>query len=340
MRQHLRLFTVCWISAVLVAGGCRRGDPPARYQIVVIPKGATHLFWRAVHAGAKKAANEHNAKAAPDQQVKIIWEAPAKEDSRQEQQDIVQRFTAQKVSAIVLAPTDRMTLVPSVKAALEKGIPVAIIDSGLQPSDDILKSKHYLGYIATDNEMGGRKAAAHLATLLKNKDKARVLLLPYQAGSESTELREKGFREEIKKHAHIELLESNQEAGATIDTAQKAAENQLALHKDLDGIFTPNESSTVGMLQALRAKGLAGKVAFVGFDSSQQLVAALKEGEIHGLVLQDPFDMGYKAVQRAIQALQGTPPSNLEHHTGLHVLTPDNVNDPGMQKLYNPPQPD
>src|SRR4051794_8295482 len=106
MREHLRLLTMCWISAVLVAGGCaRRGEPPASYQIVVIPKGATHLFWKAVHAGANKAAQEHNAKAPADQKVEIIWEAPPREGNSQEQQNIVQRFTAQKISAIVLAPT-------------------------------------------------------------------------------------------------------------------------------------------------------------------------------------------------------------------------------------------
>src|SRR6185436_10240172 len=116
-------------------------------------------------------------------------------------------------------------------------------------------------------------------------------------GSASTNNREQGFLDEMKKHPGIELVSTNKYAGATGDSAQKAAENLLAAYKNadgtlsIDGVFTPNESSTFGMLRALEAAKAAGKVKFVGFDASEKLVSGLSSGEIHGLVLQDPINM-------------------------------------------------
>ena len=98
-----------------------------------------------------------------------------------------------------------------------------------------------------------------MAELFKGKAKARVLLLRYQAGSESTEQREAGFIEELKAYPNLELTVPEDEAGATVDSAQKAAERVLSNHPEVDGIFTPNESSTMGMLQALRGLGASAR---------------------------------------------------------------------------------
>jgi ribose transport system substrate-binding protein len=240
------------------------------------------------------------------------------------------------VSALILAPSDRQTMVAPVTAALRKHIPVVIIDSGLEESAAITESKDYLGYVATDNELGGRKAAQHLAELLKDRPEARVLMLPYQTGSQSTELREKGFQAEIKKYPNITLIVSPEEALATVKSAQEAAERQLSNYPDLDGVFTPNESSTIGMLRALQSSKRAGKVKLVGFDSSDILISALRAGEIHGLVLQDPFDMGYQSVRRAAAFLHGTRPDNLVLNTNLQVVTRENMDSPEIRKLYQP----
>ncbi len=116
--------------------------------IAVIPKGTSHDFWKFIHAGAVAAARECG-------DVEVIWDGPAKEDLRHEQQQIVERFTTEHVDAIVLAPSDRRTLVHPVERAIEQQIPVVIMDSGLDLPNSVLLDDRYLGYIATDNRRGG-----------------------------------------------------------------------------------------------------------------------------------------------------------------------------------------
>jgi len=328
--HHLLVYFL--ISFLAAGGGCQSSARSVRYRIVVIPKGTTHSFWKAIHAGAKKAA-------AGRGDVEVLWDGPATEDQRQEQRTIVERYANEGVSAIVLAPCDRRMLVAPVENALRQGIPVVIMDSGLEALPAINGSAKYLGYVATDNKEGGRRAAERMGELLKDKPRAKVVMLRYQAGSESTEMREAGFIEKIRSFPNIELIIPQDEAGATENTALTASERVLSNHADLDGIFTPNESSSAGMLQALRGLQRVGKVKFVGFDSSAVLIGALRAGEIDGLVLQDPFDMGYRSVLRALDALQGRPPADKVLHTNLQVATRANMDTPSIRALYEPHEP-
>jgi ribose transport system substrate-binding protein len=135
----------------------------------------------------------------------------------------------------------------------------------------------------------------------------------------------------------VTLIDPADEAGATVDSAQKASERLLADLVDLDGIFTPNESSTTGMLRALQVLQRAGKIKFVGFDSSDVLLKAIETDELQGLVLQDPFDMGYQAVMRALDHLEGMPlPSQRDKSTNLQVLTRENMKQSALKAMYAP----
>jgi ribose transport system substrate-binding protein len=332
MRRLIRQLLVSYLIAFLLVG-CGPRTPPARV-IAVIPKGTTHDFWKAIHAGAEKAAAERG--------VKIRWEGPSQEDQRQEQQNIVERFTSEGVSAIVLAPCDKQSLVAPVEAALRRGIPVVIMDSGLAETPAIKESPKYLGYVATDNEKGGELGAARVGELLKGKKGAKVLLLPYQAGSESTELREAGFRKKMRDFPDLRFETAKEEAGATVSSALDAAQRLLSLHPDVNVIFAPNESSTTGVLQALKSlkravsDGKDNAVRLVGFDGSTILIEALKGGDIDGLVLQDPYQMGYLAVQRAVDALEGRMPQQQVLHTNIGVATRENVEQPAIRALYAP----
>lgn len=338
MHRRTRFRIICCLCAVLLSGGCSR-QLPALYQIVVIPKGTTHAFWKSIHAGALKAAAEYNDGKADGEKVKIIWQGPAREGNRQEQQDIVQKQIAQQVDAIVLAPTDRQTLVQPAEEVVNNKIPLVIIDSGLAKSKVIADSTYYLGYVGTQNEAGGELAAVRMAELLKDKANAKVLVLPYQKGSESTEKREQGFFKKIGEYKNITLVKTTEEAGDTETTAEKAATEVLRLNKDLDGIFTPNESSTVGMIRALDQFEKAGKIKLVGFDGSPTLIESMKSGKVHGLVLQDPFEMGYRSVKRALAKLtEDKAPSAKERElfTTLKIATPKNLEEPAIKKLYSP----
>lgn len=327
-------WTLRGLAVVVALGagllGCSSSpERSAKYRVAVVPKGTTHDFWKSIHAGAVQAARER-----PD--VEILWDGPAKEDQRKEQQEIVERFTAERVSAIVLAPCDRQTLVGPVERALKAGIPVTIIDSGLDSTPAIRESVHYLGYVATNNQEGGEKAAERMIQVLNGKHRAKVLMIRYQAGSESTEKREAGFRQAIRRAGNVQFEEAADEAGATVDSAQQVAERLLSDRKDLDGVFAPNESSATGVLRALEVLHRTGQLRMVGFDSSEVLVEALRADKIQGLVVQDPFDMGYRSVLRAVDHLQGKPlPGDRTLYTNLRVLTKENMDDPALKPIYS-----
>ncbi len=291
--------------------------------VAVIPKGTTHEFWKSIHAGAVKAGRARK--------VVILWKGPLKEDDREGQIAVVEDMIRRKVAGIVLAPLDDAALVAPVAAAVKAGIPVIVIDSGL-------KGSAHASFVATDNEKGGRLAGEHLAKLLKGK--GRVVMLRYQQGSASTELREKGFLAAIGKHKGITVVSENQHGGATTETAYRASENLLAPHKsgrglDVDGIFCPNESTTFGMLRALQDAGFAGQVRFVGFDASAKLVEGLKTGQIDGLILQNPFRMGELGVG-AMADLLARKKIKARVDTGVGLVTKANMNQPGTKELLEP----
>jgi len=167
--------------------------------------------------------------------------------------------------------------------------------------------------------------------------RGKALLLRYSEGSASTNNREEGFLEVMQNEfPEIELVSTNQYAGATKESAFQASQNLLNKYgDDLQGVFCPNESSTFGMLRALETAGKAGSISFVGFDTSEGLIEGLRAGHIDGLVAQDPFDMGYKGVAAAVDVLNGNTPER-RIPTGLKVITRDNVDSPEVQKLLNP----
>jgi ribose transport system substrate-binding protein len=297
-----------------------------KLTVAVIPKGTTHEFWKSIHAGSLKAARELSAQGT---EIEVIWKGPLREDDREQQIQVVEGFSSQGVDGIVLAPLDNRALVRPVEEATRAGVPTVIIDSALE-SDNIVS------FVATDNRKGGMLAADKMGELLGGKGK--VLLLRYQEGSASTQDREDGFVEELKKkYPGMELISSDQYAGATRDTAKRASENLLnRFADDVQGIFTPNESSTAGMLLALQDIGKAGKITFIGFDTSETFTEAMRNKQLQGFVVQNPFNMGYLGVRTMVEHLQGKPVEK-RIDTGVILVTPDNINSPEMQTLLHPP---
>jgi ribose transport system substrate-binding protein len=295
-----------------------------KYRIAVIPKASTHEFWKSVHAGAEDAAQELG-------NVEILWKAPAEDDNRAQQIDLIQDFVTRGVDGICLAPIDSQALVSAAKDVKQAGIPLVIFDSGLK--DNSL----YISYVATDNENGGRLAAREMGKRLNGK--GGVILLRYSPGSESTEMRERGFLETIaKEFPDIKILSSDQYAGVSEQSAlDKGQQLLLKYGKEVKGIFAVNETSATGMLRALDEAGLAGKVVYLGFDSSDRMVQALRDGKMQGVVLQDPVNMGYQSVKAIVAHLKGQPVEK-RIPTGETIATAENMDQPRIHKLLNPQQ--
>ncbi len=324
-------FTLLAVVGSLVAcgGSGEKGGAAAAKAIptiAVIPKGTTHEFWKAIHAGAAQAAEEL---AAQGDTVNLIWKGPLREDDREQQVQVVEGFIAQKVDGIVLAPLDVRALARPVEEAKAAGVPTVIIDSGLE-------TDAYVSYVATDNTKGGELAAERLGELLGGK--GNVLVLRLQEGSASTTAREEGFLAQLKaKYPGITVVSSNQYAGATRETAKQAAENLLnRFGADLQGIFTPNESSSIGMLLALQDIGKAGKIRFVGFDATQTLLDAMKAGQLDGIAVQNPMKMGYLGVKTMLAHLRNQP-FEKKVDTGVTMVTPETMEKPEVQEIIHPP---
>ncbi len=316
---------VCALALPLLLAAATCAGEAAPLTIAVIPKGTTHEFWKSIHAGAVKAERELSAAGTP---VKVRWQGPVKEDDRTSQVDLVNTIAAQGVAGIVLAPLDAKALVRPVEQAVKAKVPVVIIDSGLESTAPV-------SMVATDNRAAGRLGGKRLGELLGGKGK--VLMLRYQVGSASTELREAGFLDAIKEFPGISVVSADQYAGATRASALTASQTLLnRWGTGIDGIFTPNESSTAGMAQALKQQKLNGRIRHVGFDTSPILVEALKAGDIQGLVAQDPFTMGYLGVKTMVAQLKGEKIA-AQTDTPAKLITPENVGSPEFQALLNPP---
>lgn len=330
----MRIWKILLVGVVAAAGlsSCDgKGAGKKKIKIAVIPKGTTHIFWQSVHAGAEKAGKEFG--------VDIEWIGPVREDEYSEQIGIVDNMVTRRVSGIVLAPQHASALRRPVIDAVKKTVPVVIIDSGLDDAEDI-----YTSFAATDNRGGGRIAGQKMGEILGGKGK--VAVLRYSEGSASTHNREEGFLEAIAKFPGVEVVDKDMYAGVTRGEALAKSQSLLTRHKKagklmIDGIFCPNASSAYGMLQAIkldrdvRDLAIAGKLTYIGFDADDPLVAGLGSGEIKGLVIQNPFKMGYKGVEAMVRHLRGEKVVK-QIDTGVGFVTKDNLTDPEIQEMINP----
>jgi len=313
-------------ALLLFTAACNRAPAggSGSLTIAVVPKGTSHVFWQSIHAGAAKAAKELG--------VTIVWRGPLREDERESQIAEVERFVTGGVSGIVLAPLDDVALAQPVADARRNNIPVVVIDSGLKGGD-------YVSFVATDNRLAGKMAGDHLAALLH--EKGRIVLLRYAEGSQSTIQREEGFLDAIKAHPGLAVVSANQYGGADVEGAYKKSEAILTGMKradgslDVDGIFTPNESTTLAMMRVLVDNGWAGKVRFIGFDASETLLKGMRDGAIDAIVVQDPVKMGYLGVKTMVSHIHGEPVER-RIDTGVKLVARDHMDDPDVQELLHP----
>jgi ribose transport system substrate-binding protein len=285
-----RLLAPVLIAALLASTGCRRSG---QRVIGVVPKGASHIFWQTVHAGAIKAAGEFG--------YTVDWNAPPLEIDASRQIEIVDSMINRRVAGIALAPVDKRGLVAVVERAASKGIPVAIFDSAID-------TQSFISYVATDNTEAGRMAARRMGETLGGKGK--VGIVGFMPGSASTMEREQGFQDEIEKRYPQIRIVGLQFGMADRAKAMAVTENLLSAHPDLAGLFADNESSSAGAVQALKSRG-AKQVKLVAFDASDQLTADMREGVIDSIIVQNPFRMGYESARAIGMKLSGQTPQRI-----------------------------
>ena len=333
---HLRLPVLTCAAALLIVGaagvlhGCRRAPDLGvtvgsdhRIAIACIPKATAHSYWQAAHDGVLRAAKELN--------VRIEWQGPLDDSKVADQIGIFNNLAASGVDAMLLAPCDDKALLPHVRNAMKRGIPVGIFDSPLAGK----LGRDYVDFIATDNRKAGALAAQTLIQAINSTKKkttdasyeGRVIMVRFTEGSASTRQREEAFKDVVAEGVTLRLVEQQFTDGSTAG-AQHVAETLLDSYVknnklEIDGIFASNQPTTEGTynaIQALRDKGVQVRTRFVGFDDSNLLLQGLKSGTIDALIVQDPGKMAYLGVKSLVNHLEKKPVEPAVD-TGTSVMT-------------------
>lgn len=333
MKRKIRMLTSIMLTVILILSvigisGCGNSKPnnqpvsssnttantdtsKQEYKFVLITMDSIYDYWLSVKKGAEDKAKELG-------NVSIIFRAPTGTNKSDPaiQVSLMEDAINQKPDAILLAPLDVNALAPSVKRAMDAKIPVIDIDS---PVNADVSS-----FIATDNYKAGKKAADKLGELIGGK--GTVGLINTAPGIGTTTLREKGFRDEMKeKFPDVKILPTLFCEGDKVKAMNQAIDI-LTAHPDVVGFFAVDEQSTLGVIRAIEQKNLVGKVKIVGFDTSPDILNAIKKGSLNATIMQNPYKMGYLGVQFAYDILQGKEvPKRVD--TGVKVITKENISE-------------
>jgi ribose transport system substrate-binding protein len=277
-------------------------------------------LWAAAHKGAQCAASRLK-------DVRVSWDGVSAETDVSGQVDLLQNFLSSGVNGLVYAATDAKTLANVTKAALQKGTPVMNIDSGTDPQPANVP------VFATDNVAAATKVPDLIAQRLGKKG-GKVAFIPFQAGTVTNDQRTQGFKAGLKRHPELKLV-ATQSSQSDVNTALRVTQDILTAHPDLDAIFAANEPGVVGAAQAVRQAGKTGKIVIVGWDAAPDEVKGVRSGAISALVVQNPFRMGYDAVNAIVQRIrQGT--TSKGEDTGVTFVTRQNIDDPKVAALLKP----
>lgn len=269
---------VCLLLSVVALSS---GTAWARDCIGLVPAG-TSSFWTELEAGARRTAK--------DLQVELYTRGPAQEGSVEVQLQLIDRAVAHGCKALIVAPAGDAIDV-RIAALRAEGIPTVYVDRAVA-------GEGAYALVATDNFLAGQLAGQQLAERLGRGGRVGVLRL--RPGLQSTEERERGFLLAVQALGLQVVFDTY--LGDDRQRIVEALKQQLPR---LDGLFSPNGSSTRATLAALRQLGKAGTLDFVGFDGGELLFDAVRDGQIHALLLQQPQAMGDHAVRLVHRALSG-----------------------------------
>jgi ribose transport system substrate-binding protein len=310
-----RQFRIVLLLAAVSLASCQHRT---KKLIAVVPKATSHLFFVSVHAGVLAAER--------DLGVEVLWNGPQDETDYSRQIEIVDSMITRRVDALAISATDRTALVAPVRRAMQAGIPVTVFDSGLDLTG-------YVTFVATGNYAAGQTAARTLAELIHGQGKVAELM--QKPGGNSTGDRERGFDDTMAKEFPAISVVARQYGMGDPAKSRNAAEDILTAHPDLNGLFASAEANSIGAIKAIQARGRSGKIKLITFDSSDIHLAALKDGTVDVMLVQDAYRIGYEAVHSLVMKLNGeTPPKQMD--LSVHVIRKQDLGQPDVQALLFP----
>jgi ribose transport system substrate-binding protein len=296
------------------------------YKVTVIIKATDSSYWQTVLLGAKAAAAESNG------EIEVTTAGPASETGIDEQVTILENAISAKPDGIVIASISAEATVPAVEEAVAAGIPVVTVDNKLA-------TNVYTQHLATDHYAAASTAAEKMVEQWKEAgiDPAgkKVAVISADSGSAVNQARCEGFADKVKELVpNITMIET-QYCDNDIAKAQDAVDNLILANSDLIGIFGDNNHMGDGIANSIAQNEKSGSIIAYAFDSDDTEIEAIKNGALTGIVVQDPFGMGYEGVLSVIASLKG---KNVEHDVvaATTLVTKDNLDVPDVQKLLYP----
>ena len=313
--KTLRAAAAAAVMAAVAAAGFGSDAIAADKTLAWIPKSTDSSFWLAIKRGAEKAGEELG--------YEVLYVGVQDQTNIPGQINLVNDMVTRRIDGILIAATDAKALSDPVTKAIEAGVPVITVDSGIDPDTS-------LAYIATDNIGAARLAAQKLAELIGGTGKVGDIGIT--AGSQTGYERENGFLEEIKNHPDIEVLPV-QYSGCSPAKALNIATDMHTGNPDLVGFYGACDGAGTGAGQLAKQRELDLRI--VAFDSSAEEFELFKQGFIDALILQDPFKMGYDGVHAMDKILNGETIEPRTVAIPAQVVTLENMNEPAIQKLLS-----
>ena len=317
------LVAFMFVMAVVFGGNTFAAQKP--YKIALIIKATDSDFWQYVIVGGTNYGLEY-----PDV-AKVTQYGPPSEADIDKQVAIVEDVISSKPDAIVIASTSSDATVPALEKAIAQGIVVITIDNKVN-SDKVHS------FLATNNKVGGALAADKMVEAMKAAKiapKGKVAIVSAMAGIQVLDDRDAGFTAQMKKIApDIEVL-APRYVDNDIIKALGVAEDLITANKDLIGIFADNNHTGDGVSRVVTEQKLQDKLMVTAFDSDPEEVKALESGAIKALILQDPYGMGYKGCDFAVQVIEG---KKVEKYvdTGATAVTKENMGKEEIKGLLDP----
>jgi ribose transport system substrate-binding protein len=267
------------LSILLTQAACLQ----AQECIGVVTSGGGSSFWQQVSSGAQD--------AGAAEKVAVYVRGPTREGDVAGQLLIIEKILQHACKALVIAPAG--AAISARAAALNlRGVSTLYIDR------DAGDSRAVEAVLSTDNFNAGVLAGEQMVKALGGH--GAVALLRHQPGIASSAERERGFIQSVTAGG-LQVVFEQYLSG----NGQQALSDFAGAVPRLKGVFTPNQSTTLLMLGALRRLKATGRITHIGFDGDSVLIEALRSGELAGLVLQQPYQMGYQGVQLAARLRRG-----------------------------------
>jgi len=300
----------------LITSACQSQNPRT---VAVIPGTTATEFWEATHAGAELAGHEAG--------FHIYWNAPTREDDIERQIALVEKKIDSNPAGLVVAPTNYSALVGPVQQALSKQIPTVVIHAPLP-----IPPGRGLSYIVNDDSESGRLAASYIGMLLAGH--GRIAVLGLNSSGPSSILKARSIEAELGQHFPGVTIVEERSGSSNTAEVQQIAQEIIIDHSDLDAIITLDVNATEGTWAALTALRKVKKVKLVGCGQELDLMAGIRHGDIDAIVVENTYEMGFRAVQSIAAQLRGQRTADRTELKPV-LVTKANIDSPEIQKMLS-----